>query len=246
MATDILDQVSEDMESELKVPIISTGNSAIDEKLGGGIPVGSLVLIEGASASGKSVLTQQMIWGSLSTDHRVVLYTTERTLKSHVKQMGSLGLDVLDYVLMGRLKVFDTQRVSNWDAAQALKQVAVNMEVHEAHGLMIIDSLTPMVTPTSVLEIIGFFEQCRRLCSEGKTIVVTLHSYSGDESTIECIRSMCDVNLRLRVDQVGDKLVNVLEAVKVSGATKTTGNVLSFVVEPLIGLRIIPISLAKI
>ncbi len=39
--------------------IISTGNAEIDTKLGGGIPVGSLALVEGQSASGKSVLAQQ-------------------------------------------------------------------------------------------------------------------------------------------------------------------------------------------
>ena len=52
--------------------IISTGIDDIDKKLGGGIPIGSLTLIEGQSGSGKSVLSQQFTWGSLWGDHRVV------------------------------------------------------------------------------------------------------------------------------------------------------------------------------
>jgi archaellum biogenesis ATPase FlaH len=84
--------------------IISTGNSEVDKKLGGGIPEGSLMLIEGESASGKSVLTQQLIWGSLYDDHKVVLYTTERTMSSQMSQMASLGLDVLDFLLLRRLR----------------------------------------------------------------------------------------------------------------------------------------------
>ena len=52
--------------------VVSTGNSEIDKKLGGGIPLGSMTLIEGESDSGKSVLNQQMIWGSLYSAFSVV------------------------------------------------------------------------------------------------------------------------------------------------------------------------------
>ena len=58
--------------SELKV--VSTGNVEIDKKLGGGLPLGSLTLVEGESDSGKSVLSQQMVWGSLFDGFQVVLY----------------------------------------------------------------------------------------------------------------------------------------------------------------------------
>ena len=43
----------------------TTGNDELDKKLGGGIPAGSLTLVEGVSDSGKSVLTQQIVWGTL-------------------------------------------------------------------------------------------------------------------------------------------------------------------------------------
>ena len=51
--------------------IISTGSSEIDKKLGGGIPVGSLVLLEGQSDAGKSVVSQHFSHGALTTS---VLY----------------------------------------------------------------------------------------------------------------------------------------------------------------------------
>ena len=86
--------------------IISTGHPEIDKKLGGGIPIGSLTLIEGQSDAGKSVLCQQMIWGSLNGGFKVLLFTTENTVKSLVSQMESLGLGILDYLLLGRLKIF--------------------------------------------------------------------------------------------------------------------------------------------
>ena len=44
--------------------VLETGNPELDKKLGGGVPVGSLILIEGQSDAGKSVFTQQLAWGS--------------------------------------------------------------------------------------------------------------------------------------------------------------------------------------
>ena len=62
------EETSAEEVEEKEQPTISTGNSDIDGKLGGGIPVGSLTLIEGPSASGKSVLTQQFTSGSLGAN----------------------------------------------------------------------------------------------------------------------------------------------------------------------------------
>jgi len=42
---------------------VITGERVLDEKLGGGLPCGSLTLVEGASSSGKSVLCQHLIYG---------------------------------------------------------------------------------------------------------------------------------------------------------------------------------------
>jgi Predicted ATPases involved in biogenesis of archaeal flagella len=54
--------------SVLEMPdqsILSTGNSELDKKIADGLPLQSLTLIEGENDTGKSVLTQQIIWGAL-------------------------------------------------------------------------------------------------------------------------------------------------------------------------------------
>ncbi len=52
-----------DEDEGIRKDVISTGHAEIDKKLGGGIPIGYLILVEGLSDAGKSVLCQQMIWG---------------------------------------------------------------------------------------------------------------------------------------------------------------------------------------
>ena len=85
---------------------ITSGNLELDKKMGGGIPEGSLTLIEGQSDSGKSVLVQQLTWGALQDGFRVLIYTTENTTRSLLSQMKDLGLDIDDYFLLDRVKIY--------------------------------------------------------------------------------------------------------------------------------------------
>ena len=72
-----------------------------------------------------------------------------------------------------------------------------------------------------------------------------VHSYAFDDKMLIRIRSLCDAHLTLRMEQVGDRLVKVMEVAKVRNADQSTGNIISFDVEPGIGMKIIPISKAK-
>ena len=227
--------------------IISTGNSEIDRKMGGGIPARSLSLIEGQSSAGKSVLSQQIIWGSLQGGYKVTLFTTENTVKSFVRQMSSLSLDILDSLLLGQLRVYPIQVTRRGKTPEGSIYTLLNaFKQEKGQGLLVVDSLTSFVTQSEVDNIIAFFEECKVLCNDGMNIINVVHSYAFSESTLIRIRSMCDAHLRLRIEEMGDKLMKILEVAKVRGADKTTGNIVSFEVEPGWGMRIIPLSKAKV
>ena len=230
-----------------RLKVISTGSSEIDKKLGGGIPAGSLTLIEGQSDSGKSVVAQQMIWGSLHDGASVVLYTTENTVKSFIRQMASLALDVLDFVLLGRLRIVEVSSGrSGLSAGEVLTRLINSMRKDTGADMMVVDSLTTFVSHGVSDEAVAYFEECREICSDyGKTIMNISNSYAFDNSTLARLRSMCDAHLSLRVEEVGDKLVKIMEVSKIRGASKTTGNIITFDVEPNLGMRIIPISKAS-
>lgn len=234
-------------EEEPRKNIISTGQSEIDKKLGGGIPIGSLVLIEGESDAGKSVLCQQIIWGSLNDGFKVLLFTAENTVRSLITQMDSLGIDILDYVLMGRFKIFYMQlaKLKHNLAQDCLQVVLEHAEWHDDFDLVIVDSLTPIVAPTNAEQALVYFERCKALCDKGRTIINVTHTYAFDHDFLIRIRSVCDAHLRLLIEKVGDKLVKSLEVSKIRGAAQNTGNILTFDVEPEIGIKIMPISKAK-
>lgn len=229
-----------------KKKIISTGHAEIDRRLGGGLPIGSLTLVEGESDAGKSVLCQQMIWGSLNDGYSVILFTTENTVKSLVSQMDSLGLGILDYLLLGRLKVYFMKQSNirtqvNETFATILETIGKNAR----YQLIIVDSLTPMLPTASDVEVLHYIERCKHFCDNGRTVVNVTHSYALESGVLMRVRSASDAHLRLMIEKVGDKLVKTLEVAKVRGAAQSTGNVVTFDVEPEIGMKIMPLSKAK-
>jgi flagellar protein FlaH len=231
--------------TQAKQGVISTGSAEIDKKMGGGIPIGSLTLIEGESDAGKSVLAQQMVWGSLNDGYRATVFTTENTLRSLVNQMASLGLDILDYLLLGRLRIHHIEPKDGQDTERALNALLKAIDNERGQNLVVIDALTSFIAHAAVSEFLPFFEMCKRYCDEGMTIVNVVHSYAFEETTLIRIGSMCDAHVRLRTEQVGLQLLKTIEVRKVKGAERKTDNIICFEVEPKVGMRIIPMSRAK-
>ena len=228
--------------------IVSTGSREIDKKMGGGIPVGSLVLLEGQSDAGKSVLCQHFSSGAMSGLMSSVYYTTENTVKSLVSQMSSLNLDITDYFLCDRMRIYplDIATADSGDAGRAFQVLIDHIDsLPSRFSLVVIDSLTGLVANSEDHAIIEFFASCKRLCDDGRTVLAVVHSYAFDDRMLIRVRSLCDAHLVMKMEQVGDRLVKILEVAKVRNADQSTGNVISFDVEPGMGMKIIPISKAK-
>ncbi len=229
--------------------ILSTGKSELDKKIADGIPLESLTLIEGDNDTGKSVLTQQVIWGAMKQGLSVDLFTTESTNKSFIKQMESMSLDISDYFAWGYLKIFPLHNVGfEWkkdDMLNILSKVISYIQASKSE-VIVIDSLTLFTEYAETDNILTFFTSCKSLIDQGKTILITLHTYAFEEDTLVRIRSICDAHLVMKKALAGDKYVMVMEVVKVRGARKTTGNVVSFEVHPGYGMKIIPMSFARV
>ncbi|MBK8902291.1 MAG: flagellar accessory protein FlaH [Anaerolineaceae bacterium] len=226
-------------------PVVSTGSEELDNKVGGGIPLGSLTLIEGGSHSGKSVFSQQLLWGSLRDGYRISLFTSENTVKSLMRQMDSLNLNVQTNLLLGHLRIYPMEVSKSQEEALEALLAALKAEAAKERDLIFVDALTPFISGSPAGMVISYFEQCKRLCSNGTTVVTIIHSHAVDQDLLVRIQSLCDAHLRLRTENAGSKLVKIMEVAKIRGASKNTGNIISFEIEPGIGMRIIPISKAQ-
>jgi flagellar protein FlaH len=225
--------------------LVTTGNGEIDKKIGGGLPLRSLTLVEGQSDAGKSVLVQQFTWGTLRSGLRIDMYTTENTTPSLFRQMNSLALGIDDFFIVGRINVYPVPNSFTEEQSRRIFKMLLDHIARSAADVVIVDSLTAFVTHASEAETLDFFSAAKTLCDDGRSLIFTMHSYASTEQLLTRLRSMCDAHLRLRVEEVGTQLIKVLEVSKVRGAAKSTGNIISFDVEPNLGMRIIPVTKAK-
>jgi flagellar protein FlaH len=232
-----------------KKNILSSGNDEIDKKLGEGIPLGSLVLIEGENDTGKSVLCQQMCYGGLNQMYRIAYYSTENTIKSMLAQMDSLSLDISDFYAWGYFRIYPVHLEGvEWTSTQ-MKGTLHLLMTHIRNireRIVVVDSLTMFTTYSDEDNILEFLTSLKNLCDKGYTILITLHQHAFKEDTLVRIRSACDCHLFLRKEQLTDRYISVMEVSKIRGAKKSTGNIVSFEVQPGFGLKIIPISQAKV
>ncbi len=226
---------------------IKVGNLRLDEKLGGGIPHGSLTLIEGTSSAGKSVLCQHLMFGALQDGHQVACFTSEDSAQSLITQMGSIGLNVSRNVRTGSLRVVPLHEPKpDEDCGALLSTLAEEMErLPRQTKLIAVDSITNLASVSHESAVSGFFSRCKRLCGSGRTILLVVHSFAIDERMLVRLGSLCDGHLRLSVENIGDRQVRVMEVSKIRNASQATGNIVSFEVEPGFGMKIIPISKAK-
>ncbi len=233
-------------EEEERQRLITLGVMDIDKRLGGGLPADSLTLVEGDPDAGKSVIVQQFTFGALKEGFKTSLFLSESNSRGFLDQMDSLGMSSTDYYLIGRLSLYQKDlRVERERADNILQKLLRHIENSDKRDLFIMDSITPLLFQFDEHYVLSFLANCKDLADVGRTIIVTLHSYAISEALRFRADSIVDAHLRLRIEDLGQRLVRTLEVTKIRGAAKTADNAVSFTVQPGMGLKSVPISKTK-
>jgi flagellar protein FlaH len=110
---------------------------------------------------------------------------------------------------------------------------------------IVVDSLTDLAGSCPEQVVIGFFTTCRRLANKGRTIFVVVHTYAFTSEMFNRLRTLCDGYFTLGSEQVRGKSVRTLEVNKINTTELNRDNMVSFVVEPDVGMRLIPLNKSK-
>ena len=231
------------------VPLIQTGEKliALEQKMGGGLPLGTVTLAAGAASSGKSTLCQHLLYGALEGGYGAAYYTSEQSQENLLIQMKSIGLDVSQYHQKARLRIQYVPDQSESEKPEVLlNQLSQDMErLSKEVQFIIVDSITDLAGSCPEQAVIAFFSSCRRLGNQGQTILVSVHSYAFGSEMLARLHALCDGYLLLGSEELKGKSVRTLEIKKINTTEKTRDNMVAFVVEPEIGMRRIPISRAQ-
>ena len=227
----------------------------LNKELGGGIPRGSIVLMEGDYGAGKSVLSQRMSYGLVQEGAQVTLLSTELTVSGFIDQMYSLDYDATKPLLNEELLFlsadFDTGGAfseDDGDRMELLKRL-MDAETMWESDVIFIDTFDSILRndPTfealvrqneerqAALEIISFF---RDLISEGKTIVLTVDPSAVGEEAIGPFRSIADVFFELQMVEVGNDVRRSISVKRFAGMGSQVGDNIGFSVRSGTGVVI--------
>ncbi|MDS0298536.1 ATPase [Halogeometricum sp. S1BR25-6] len=228
----------------------------LQKELGGGIPRGAIVLIEGDYGAGKSVLSQRFTYGFSQEDIVTSLISTELGVRGFLDQMNSLSYDMvkplLDEEVLFIPAEIDASGALTGGAASERKQLLRRLMEAETlweADVTIIDTFDAILRNDpqfealvrqneerqAALEIISFF---RELTTKNKTIILTVDPSTVDEDAIGPFRSIADVYLKLEMVEVGNDVRRNVFVKRFAGMGEQVGDRIGFSVRSGIGIVI--------
>jgi flagellar protein FlaH len=225
------------------------------EELGGGIPRGSIVLMEGDYGAGKSVISQRLSYGFTDEGVTVTFISTELSVRGFLDQMHSLEYHMVKPLLNEELLYIHAELDSGGalsgqerDRKELLRRLMEAEEIWNG-DVIIIDTFDAILRNDpqfealvrqneerqAALEIISFF---REVTSRGKTIILTVDPTTVDEETMGPFRSIADVFIELEMVEVGNDVRRNIFVKRFAGMGEQVGDRIGFSVRSGIGIVI--------
>ncbi|MEM0000719.1 MAG: ATPase domain-containing protein [Desulfurococcaceae archaeon] len=235
----------------LETRTITTGNSELDVKLAGGLPIPSLIVVEGEHGTGKTVLIQQFVYGALLSGLNVIVITTEATTLGYIRQMVNVGFNVLDYYVKGHLTVYSSRipRVK-WveTTGKTLLELVQSHVVRSVNrfDMYVVDSFTTLIKGATTENVSNFLTIVKRLVDMGKSFVLSIHPEGLDRETYLFLKAIADGYMELKNVEMGGRYMKTINIVKLKGAPTVYNTTITFEVDPAFGIKLVPMALAKV
>jgi len=223
-----------EMTSLLKIQI---PNDELHRRLGGGIPSGSIILIEGDRGTGKSIFSQRLTYGFLKNGISVSYVSTQLTTPEFINQMESLGYSVISYLI--KRKLFFVSLYPLLSAVSKRERFLTRFLSEERlweKDVVVIDSLPPILPPKiGENELRQFIEHLKKLSALNKVVIMTVSPNSIDSETLSVIEEVSTMVIRLQVKVFGGDLKNSATIIKYNNAMGIFQKIIPFRVEPKAG-----------
>lgn len=232
------------------------GGSTIAGVLGGGIQDGSLVLIEGESGTGKSVLCQHVAYSMLrARGCGIAYYTTEYNSSGLIEQMDSMSLEVNHDIATDRLRIYKlkTEKAMT-DSDAILKRLLKHFtSLPTRFKLIIVDSASPYLTRVKTLIKMDYLHSCKQMCGKERSIILSMDTHAFEEETLARAHQMSDYYLKLKIPDMtleagrfDTRAIKILEVTKLAGVERREQSGIRFEIKPKIGIQILPFMQVKI
>jgi len=229
------------------VSTVPLGIPELDRDLGGGIPTPSLILIEGAHGSGKTVFVQQIVHSMLKNKSKVYVISSEAMIKEYLTMMESIRLNPYNYYMYGYLRIYPLHvGGGKWSKTMSSNFLAVTTNFLEIkkqnYDTVVIDSLSVLTIDTPLYEFLTFITHIKNLVSNGKTVILTIHPDFLSQESVMKLRANSDAYFVMENACISGIDVKLLKTVKLWGVNGERKSSITLAINPQIGLRVMPLS----
>ncbi len=215
--------------------------AAMEDEIGSPL-LGSLTLIDGPPASGKTVLCQHLAHQALQEGRGVAYFTSERTIRGLVAHMSALGLNVANEVQSRRMLVYPIpEPVPEVNPDHLMLSLAQDIaRLPARYDFIVVDAISYLASYAQERAFTNFMSSCKVLCDDGRSIILVAHPELFDELTMNRLEVLCDTHLLLRSEEMGSKTWRMLQVRKMRNAEVDSLRQVSFQVVPGLGVQTAP------
>lgn len=217
------------------------------QRLGGGLPRGALVVMEGVVGAGKSVLCQRFTQGLLKAGTRVAYVSTELTTRGLLGQMESLAYDQVWTSIPTEKFVFIPIHPTIGERSARADRLGRLLKARRLYELdvIIFDTFTKLLGdhllehPEQALDMVeSVLHLFKRLTGQGKTIVLTLDPDQAPRHVYEPFLGAADVYFKIDKERQGGTTSRRIVVERMSRAVRRYNENIGFRVEPRVGIII--------
>ena len=211
------------------------------QRFGREIPDGTLIFIEGKEGTGKSIFCQRFCYSLLKNGSTCSYVSTQYTIKSFLRQVASVGYDMRNYLIKGKLFFISTEvMLAETKPKKTFMEGLTTCKKLFDPEIIFIDSLSTLLIESlnedNLIELTNFFN---RLKGSGKMIWVTGNPNEWSERIHSSFQMICDIHFKItRESMPGVGLVHNIYLEKFNGARHKYEPMTTFSVRPSVGLTI--------
>ena len=209
---------------------------SLSNAMGARLPNRSLWMIQGEVGSGKSLISQRLIYGLLENGSKLLVITTELTTRGWIEQMESIGYPITEYIASGRLLVFSRFGVIA-DAKEGVGMFDIlNSDAVDKADVVVLDSASALL-PNGLesSEQVSILQKLRKICSDSRSLLLTVDPVEVDANLLHKLRSSCEVLLDMRAGFVGGEIKRTIVVTRFLRAAGPVQASIGWRVEPYMG-----------
>ncbi|MEM0466456.1 MAG: ATPase domain-containing protein [Candidatus Thermoplasmatota archaeon] len=211
------------------------------ERFGVEIPNGSLIFMEGKEGTGKSIFCQRFCYSFLLNGHTCSYVSTQFTIKSFLRQTASVGYDMRQYLMSGKLFFISTEvTLAETKPKKTFLEALMTGKKLFDPEIIFIDSISTLLNESLNKEnLIDLTSFLNRLKGSGKIIVLTANPNDWPAEIHNAFKMFTDIHYRIsREAMPGVGVVHNLYIEKFNGARRKYEPMTTFSVKPNVGLSI--------